>query len=60
MTGLVQEVVSNRRYLIRIKGGLDTEMLLNHTTVVVVRSEVDKEINMREVEMIPGVCEELG
>ena len=34
--------------------------MLNHLTIVVVRSEVEEEIEVREVEMIPEVREELG
>ena len=32
----------------------------NQSSIVFVRSEVDEEIEVREVEMIPGVCDELG
>ena len=35
-------------------------MLLNHITIVVVRSEVEEEIELREVEMIHELREELG
>ena len=35
-------------------------MLSNQLTIVVVSSEVEEEIEVREVEMIPEVCEELG
>ena len=35
-------------------------MSSNQLTIVVVRSEVEEEIEVREVEMIPEVREELG
>ena len=35
-------------------------MSLNHLTIVVVRSEVEEDIEVREVEMIPEIREELG
>ena len=35
-------------------------MLSNHLTIVVVRSEVEEETEVMEVEMIPEVVEELG
>ena len=35
-------------------------MLLNQITIVVVRSEVEVEIKVRELEIIPEVREELG
>ena len=44
----------------RLQDGLEKEMLSNHLTIVVVRSEVEEEIEVREVEMIPEVHEELG
>ena len=52
MTGLVQEVVGERRYLVRFKCGLDKEMLSKQISIVVVRSEVEEEIEVGEVEMI--------
>ena len=35
-------------------------MLSNQLTILVVRSEVEEEIEVKEVEMIPEVCEDLG
>ena len=35
-------------------------MLSKQLTVVVISSEVEEEIEVREVDMIPEVCEELG
>ena len=35
-------------------------MLSNQLTIVVVRSEVEEEIGVREVDMIPEVRDELG
>ena len=60
MTGVVQEVVDKRRYLMILQDGLEKDMPLNQLTIVFVRSEVEEEIDVREVEMIPEVCEELG
>ena len=44
----------------RFQDGLEKEMLSNHLTIVVVRSEVEEEIEVREVDMIPEVREDLG
>ena len=52
MTGVVQEVVGKRRYLVKFKYGLDKDMLSKQITIVVVRSEVEEEIEVGEVEMI--------
>ena len=60
MTGVMQEVVGKRRYYVRFQDGLEKEMLQNQLTIVVIRSEVEEEIYVREVEMIPEVREELG
>ena len=60
MTGLVHEVVGKRRYSVRLQGGLDKEMPSNQLTIVVVRSEVEVGIKVREVDMVPEVHEELG
>ena len=59
ITVVVQEVVGKRRYLVRFQDGLEKEILLDQITIVVVRSEVGEEIEVREVEMIPEVREEL-
>ena len=55
MTGVVQEVVGKMRYLVRFQDGLEKEMALNQITIVVVRSEVEEEIKVREVEISPEV-----
>ena len=60
MNVLVQEVVGKRRYLVSFQDGLDKHMLLNQITIVVVRSEVEVEIKVRELEIIPEVREEFG
>ena len=60
MTGVVQEVVRKRRYLVRFQDGLEKEMSSNQLTIVVVRSEVEEDIKVREVEMIPEVRGDLG
>ena len=44
----------------RFHYGLDKYMSSNQLVIVVVRSEVEEEIKVREVDMIPEVCEELG
>ena len=59
MYGVVQEVVGKRRHLVRSQVGLEKEMLSNHITIVVVRIEVQDEIAVREVEIIPEISEEL-
>ena len=60
MTGVVQEVVGKIRYLVRFQDGLEKEILSNQLSIVFVRSEVDEEIEVRKVEIIPEVCDELG
>ena len=55
MTGMVQEVVGNRRYLLRFQYGLKKNMSSKQLTILVVRSEVEEEIEVKEVEMIPEV-----
>ena len=57
---MVQEVAGKRRYLVRFQDMLEKEMLSNQITIVVVRSEVEEEIEVRGVYMIPDVREELG
>ena len=52
ITGVVQEVVGKRKYLVRGKYGLEKDMLLNHITIVLVRSELEEDIEVREVDMI--------
>ena len=60
ITGVVQEVVGKRSYLVIFQDGLEKDILLNHLIILIIRSEVEKEIEVREVYMIPGVREELG
>ena len=43
----------------RFQDGFEKEMLYNQITIVVIRSEVEEEIEVREVEMITEVREEL-
>ena len=57
---MVQEVAGKRRYLVRFQDMLEKEMLSNQLNIVVVRSEVEEEIEVRGVYMIPDVREELG
>ena len=47
MTGVVQEVVGKRRYLVRFQDGLEKEMSLNQITIVVARIEGEEEIEVR-------------
>ena len=60
MTGVVQEVVGRRRYLVMLHNGLEKDMLLNQIIVMVFRNEVEDEIEVRKVEIFPEVREELG
>ena len=60
MPGIVQEVVGNRRYFLRFEDGSEKDILSSQLTIVVVKSEVEEEIQLREVEMIPKVREKLG
>ena len=60
MTGVVQEVVRKMRYSVKFNYVLDKEMSLNQLNIVFVRSEVEEDIEVREVEIIYEVCEELG
>ena len=60
MTGVVQEVVGKMRYLVRFQDGLKQEMSQNQLTIVAFRSEVEQEIEVREVDFIPQIREELG
>ena len=60
MTGVVQDVLGKRRCLVRFQDELEKEMLLIHTTIVVIRSELEEDIEVREVEIIPEVSEDLG
>ena len=46
ITGVVQEVVGNIMYLVRLQDGLEKEMFSNHLTFLVVRSEVEEEIEI--------------
>ena len=55
MTSGLQEVVGNRMYSVRFQNGLEKEMLSNHLAIVVFRSEVEEEIEVREVDIIPEV-----
>ena len=60
MTGVVQGVVGKRRYLVSFQDRLEKDMSSNQLTIVVVMSEVDGDIEVREVEIIPEVREDLG
>ena len=56
----MHEVVGKRRSLVRLHDRGEKDISPNYPTVVVVRSEVEEEIEVREGEMIPEVGEELG
>ena len=60
MTGVMHSVVSKRGYLLRFQDGFENEMSSNQLTIVVVRIEIEEDIKVREVEMIPKVHEQLG
>ena len=45
------------RYLLRFKDGLEKEMIQKQRTIVVARSEVEEDIEMREIDIIPEVRE---
>ena len=60
MNGVVQEVVGKRRFLVRLQDMFENEIYSNQITIVVVRSEVEEEIEVRKLEMIPEVHEEFG
>ena len=45
------------RYLLRFKDGLEKEMFQKQLTIVVARSEVEEEIEVREIDIIPEVRE---
>ena len=60
MTGVVKEVFVKRMYLVSLHDVLYKEMSSNQLTIVVARSEVEEEIEVRELDMIPEVREELS
>ena len=60
MTGVMQEVVVMRRYMVRLQDGLEKKMQLNQLNIVFFRSEVEEEIEVWKVEIIPQVREQLG
>ena len=57
MTGVVQEVVGNRRYSVRFQDSLEKYVSSNQITILVIKSEVEDYIEVREVEMIPEVLD---
>ena len=60
ITVVVKEIVERMRYLVRLQDGLEKEMSLNQLTIVAIRSELEEDIEVREVEIITEVREELG
>ena len=59
-TDVVQEVVGKRRYSIMFHYGGEKEMASRSLTIVYFTSEVEEDIEVRELEVIPEVVEELG
>ena len=59
MTGVQQEVIGKSRYSLRSQDGLENYMSSNQISNMVIRSEVEEDIEVKEAEMIPQVCEEL-
>ena len=47
MTVVVQDIVGNMMYSVRFQDGLEKDIFLNQLTIVVVRSEVEEEIEVR-------------
>ena len=47
MTGVVQDIVGNMLYSVRFQDGLEKDILLNQINIVLVRSEVEEEIEVR-------------
>ena len=60
MTGVVKEVLGKRRYQVSFQDRLQKNVSLNRLTIVVVGSQVEEELEVREVEMIFEVHKELG
>ena len=60
MTGVVQEVVGKRGYSVRFHYRLKKDIFSYHMTIVVIRSELEEEIKVVEVEMITEVRQEFG
>ena len=55
VTGVVQEVVC--KVFVEVQGWVREGYFSKQITIVIVRSEVEEEIEVREVEMIPEVRE---
>ena len=53
ITGVVQEVVGKMRSSMRFQDRLEKDKLSKQLNIEVIRSEVEKEIGVREVETIP-------
>ena len=60
ITGVLQEVVGKKRYLVKFQDELEKVVQPKQINIMVVRSEVEEEIEVREVEMIPEVRKDLG
>ena len=56
----MKDIVGKMMYSVRFQDGLKKEIFLNQLTILVVRSEVEEEIKVRVVKIIPEVREELG
>ena len=60
MTGAAQEMIGKIGYSVRFQDGGKKEILSNQLTIVIVRSELEEEIEVKQVDMITEVREELG
>ena len=60
MTGVVQGVIGKMRYLVGLQDGGEKQILSRSLTIVAVRSELEEEIEVSEVEMIPDIGQKLG
>ena len=60
ITGVVQDVVRKRMYPGRFQDGWEIHILLALIAIMAGTSEIENNIEVRVVEMIPGVVEELG
>ena len=60
MAGVVREVDGKIRYLVRFQDGGEKKIPPSLLVIVDVTSEVEEEIKVREVEIIPEIVEELG
>ena len=60
MTGAAQEMIGKIGYSVRFQDGGKKEILSNQLTIAIFKSELEEEIEVRELEVVPEVGEELG